>query len=216
VPPLLTKQFLKLRNLLQCDVFMKILNLTLKRFHTKSKVCNDGQLVKILHLIGMALNEENQKTEYENDEFKFCEKVLKQKSSDSLLTHLKSSLPLISTESYKMLGIWALNFLENACSKSSNSSSNKSSIDTLMASTSDSSTKTTEEEDIKEKAKEKRKNQTKAKAEQRRLKILAQMSDMQKDFIKKNKDFFEETAFEAEKEGVSSLTEMDVGYVFIY
>jgi hypothetical protein len=214
VPPLLTKQFLKLRNLLQCDVFMKIINLTLKRFHTKSKVCNDGQLVKILHLIGMALNEENQKTEYENDEFKFCEKVLKQNSSDSLLTHLKSSLPLIPTESYKMLGIWAHNFLENACSKSSNSSSNKSSIDTVMAGTSDSSTKTTEEEDIKEKAKEKRK--TKAKAEQHRLKILAQMSDNQKDFIKKNKDFFEETAFEAEKEGISSLTEMDVGYVFIF
>ena len=76
------------------------------------------------------------------------------------------------------------------------------------------STKTTEEEDIKEKAKEKRK--TKAKAEQHRLKILAQMSDNQKDFIKKNKDFFEETAFEAEKEGISSLTEMDVGYVFIF
>ncbi len=56
----------------------------------------------------------------------------------------------------------------------------------------------------------------KAKAEQCRLKILAQMSDMQKDFIKKNKDFFEETAFEAEKEGISSLTEMDVGYVFIF
>ena len=162
---------------------MKIFNLTLKRFHTKSKVSTDGQLVRILHLIGMALNEENQKSKYENDEFKLSEKVLKQKSNDSLITHLKNSMPLISTEPYKMLANWALHSLENICSKSSNI---KSSSDTVMASTSELSAKKEEEEDIKEKAKEKRKNQTK-KAEQRRLKILAQMSDMQKDFIKKNK-----------------------------
>ena len=72
----------------------------------------------------------------------------------------------------------------------------------------------TEEEASKDLAKEKRKSQIKAKAEERRLKMLAQMSEMQKNFIKKNKDFFEETQFEAEKEGVSTI-DMEVGYLKI-
>ena len=45
--PLLRPNYLKLRNLLDCDVFIKILNLTLKRFNTKSKVFTDGQLIRV-------------------------------------------------------------------------------------------------------------------------------------------------------------------------
>lgn len=139
--------------------------------------------------------------------FKFCEKISKQKSNDSLITHLKQSIPLITTEPYKLLANWVLHSLENLCSKVNSSSSIRSTSDTMVSR--DISMKT-EEEETKEKAKEKRKSQTKIKAEQRRLKILAQMSEMQKDFIKKNKDFFEEATFEVDKEE-SSIVDTDVG-----
>jgi hypothetical protein len=156
----------------------------------------------------MALIEEKQKTEYPNGEqFKFCEKITKQKTTDSLITHLTSTIPLITTESYKLFANWTLQLLDNLCKRASSIESSDSS----MASTSDFVMKPFDD-GVKDQAKEKRKIQTKAKAEQRRLKMLSQMSNMQKDFIKKNKDFFEETPFEAEISGQVSTIDMELGY----
>ena len=46
LPPL-TKLFANMAHLLDCDVFIKIIFTVLRRFHAKSKLANEGQLLRV-------------------------------------------------------------------------------------------------------------------------------------------------------------------------
>lgn len=172
----------------------------------------------MLHLIGMALNEEKQQNLYSNvDSFKFIEKTSKKKS-DSIIVHMNAITSLSHTiESYKLLASWIRDYIESLSVKASSISSSplKSSENATGAEASaiDMTLKSNDETKKAEQVKDKRKTQIKAKAEQRRLKMLSKMSAMQKDFIQKNKDFFDMTPSEAEMAQCSSTVEMELGCV---
>lgn len=152
-------------------------------------------MVRALHLIGLALLEEKADKEANGDEkqVKFVEKVQKQKQNECLRSQLVQLIPKLNTEPYKLLASWTLD-LFNKVSASSKEDESKAAVSALS-----SRSAALHEEDVdKQQLSEKRKNQSKLKAEQRRNKILAQMSEMQKSFIKKNKDFFEKTPSEGQ------------------
>ena len=193
--PKFNNAFMKIRNLLDSDTLIRIFNCVLKRVQTKSKANSDGQLIRVLYLIGLALLEEQNGAEYPEavEKFKFIEKLSKQKSSDSLKANLSNAIPLITAESYKQAAVWTADLLEKLTSKQTSTISSQVSPSTSKQSIS-AAASNIEIEGEKQKTDQKRKNQVKAKAEQRRLKILAKISEMQKRFIRDNKDFFDTTA----------------------
>lgn len=196
VPPQFQPNFAQIRNLLDSDILIKILTCILKRANSQSKAYSDEHLVRALHLIGLALIEEKADKESNNEvkPVKFVEKVQKQKQNECLKTHLTQLISKISAEPYKLLASWTLDLFYKISISASKEDESKSPTSSLGA----RSSLATEEEMDKQQLSEKRKNQSKLKAEQRRLKILAQMSEMQKTFIKQNKDFFETTPSEAQ------------------
>lgn len=126
----------------------------------------------------------DKETNSDGKQVKFVEKVQKQKQNECLKSQLMQLIPKMSTEPYKLLASWTLDLFNKVTMSASKEDESKIASSAVTSSHN-------EEEIDKQQLSEKRKNQSKLKAEQRRLKILAQMSEMQKSFIRKNQDFFE-------------------------
>ncbi|XP_035225375.1 E3 ubiquitin-protein ligase UBR2-like [Stegodyphus dumicola] len=198
VPPEFCPRFAIIANILQCDVMLHIMELVLKRtLNLHSAAFSETQLEKVLHLIGVALHEEERATlaEKEGSFFCFTAKANKRGFVGLLEECLKSPRVDLCGEPHKDLLRWVLNKYKAVESLHVRDSKQTQELDvaTATASTSESSA-----QDRKRKAEM---------AAARRARIMAQMCAMQKSFIKEHADMFKETLVE---DSNLSKSEMDI------
>ncbi|XP_064603615.1 E3 ubiquitin-protein ligase UBR2-like isoform X2 [Liolophura sinensis] len=178
-PPPFSLQFTPVINLLECDVMIQVMEVVLARTQRqRSRSCPEGQFERILHLIGLALHEQRRAIVDGNTEFDFLSKATKR--GKSILYYLETLVgdPNITHDAQKDLLTWVLKTLAEVRQMKNEPVA----METLESLTTFDSK---QQEEKKKKA---------AKAAKRRAKIMAQMSAMQKNFIKDNAELFEETS----------------------
>ena len=198
VPPDLTPHFASLRQILQCDLFLHIIVLVLERTcsaHTFS--FSETQFEKILHLIGLALHEEIRFLKLDSSEkcdFVFSELAAKK----GIQKLLENCLKCDRIGTHRDLLKWTLQkFTEVSSLRGQNVTEDVSGV----------SLSTTD--DLEQTASlQKRDKKSTELAAQRRARIMAQMKDMQKSFIKGNSEYFK--PLEESKAGSSSKTSLAV------
>lgn len=184
VPPEFMPNFVIANNLLQCDVMMHIMKQVLRRaLDLQSQLFSDIQVEKLLHLIGVALHEEVRLLKESPNVphfFSFTSKARK----EGILTFLQDCLQCPRIDGQKDLLKFILKQfknVENLSTHEGGESSKYTSVEVAgHSSTHDNS------------ADERKLGAEKAAA--RRTRIMAQMANMQKNFIKKYADLFDETA----------------------
>ncbi|CAF0875440.1 unnamed protein product [Brachionus calyciflorus] len=199
--PPLTPIFSNITHLLDCDVFIKLILCILRRQAQKSKLVTDGIILRILHLIGLALHEEQDDIDTNVQDqatmtykFKFLEKSILNnnkksslfsiksfKTEDNLLKILTDLIAMPNNEAFKNLAKWINEYSQKLLQL-------KHKIDQQKTQSTEEGPSSIQEE---EKAlKEKRKNEI---AEKRRAKIMAQLNLQSKIFIEKNMIHFKDT-----------------------
>ncbi|XP_021345433.1 E3 ubiquitin-protein ligase UBR2-like isoform X2 [Mizuhopecten yessoensis] len=192
VPQEFKQNFQPITNLLQCDLMLYLMHLLLQRTAAKrSRSWSEGQLDRILYIIGLALLEQRRAITEGDNSFNFLSKALDdEKNIMSIMEGLVGSANL-THESTKDLLTWTLKlFLE--VRKMKNDPVSMDTLDQLS-----SCTNQNHDETKKLKAKM---------AAKRRAKIMAQMSTMQKNFIKENAELFQS----AEAELSRTSSDMDI------
>uniref|UniRef100_A0AAY4AXF0 E3 ubiquitin-protein ligase n=1 Tax=Denticeps clupeoides TaxID=299321 RepID=A0AAY4AXF0_9TELE len=186
VPPPFCPLFSSIVHLLSCDVFIHILRRVLQRaVEDRNGLWTEAMIQRALHLTGQALLEEKTQLEAASVEevtFNFSLKARKTGSEyGKTLFHLLSKMKsLDSLEAQKDMILWTLQMFDTVkCLREDSSPT---------ASMSDEQTKPEESVQDKEKAERKRKAEA---AKLHRQKIMAQMSAMQKNFIKTHKMLYE-------------------------
>uniref|UniRef100_A0A8C0H5F2 E3 ubiquitin-protein ligase n=1 Tax=Chelonoidis abingdonii TaxID=106734 RepID=A0A8C0H5F2_CHEAB len=191
VLPPLSPLFASLINILQSDVMLCIMGIILQwAVEHNSYAWSESMLQRVLHLIGMALQEEKQHLENLSEEnvvtFTFTQKISRPgeapSNSPSILAMLETLQNAPHLEVHKDMIRWILKTF-NAIKK-------------LRESSSTSPVPETEGNIIEEGSRDKDKAERKRKAEIARLrreKIMAQMSEMQRHFIDENKELFQQT-----------------------
>uniref|UniRef100_A0A8C8SCN8 E3 ubiquitin-protein ligase n=1 Tax=Pelusios castaneus TaxID=367368 RepID=A0A8C8SCN8_9SAUR len=191
VLPPLSPLFASLINILQSDVMLCIMGTILQwAVEHNGYAWSESMLQRVLHLIGMALQEEKQHLENLNEEnvvtFTFTQKISKPgeapSNSPSILAMLETLQNAPHLEVHKDMIRWILKTF-NAIKK-------------LRENSSTSPVPETEGNIIEEGSRDKDKAERKRKAEIARLrreKIMAQMSEMQRHFIDENKELFQQT-----------------------
>ncbi|XP_069676845.1 E3 ubiquitin-protein ligase UBR2 isoform X3 [Periplaneta americana] len=192
LPPL-TDAFMMMANLLQCDVMLHIMQVVLERsLNLRARSFSETQLHKVLHLIGYALQEE---------EKQYCQFLLFTERAEKwrieqLIEELCTS-PRV--EAHKDLLAWTLTkYRQVAAPRRQNSLANTISSSTLPE-TSTQSDDTAKEKEWRAKM-----------AAQKRAKIMAQMTAMQKNFMKENAKLFETTITDTGKSGDLRGSSMDL------
>lgn len=177
-PPLppLSESFSMMANLLQCDVMLHIMHIVLDRsFNLRARSFSESQLNKILHLIGYALHEE----ERQNYQFFLFTERAERWNLEGLIQMLSKS-PRI--EVHKDLLTWVLaKYRKVSAIRTSGCKSPQ--VETIAEPSSSQQDETAKEE----------KNWRAAKAAEKRAKIMAQMTAMQKSFMKENAKLFQST-----------------------
>ncbi|XP_034537441.1 E3 ubiquitin-protein ligase UBR2 [Notolabrus celidotus] len=197
LPPSLCPLFGSLVNLLQCDVLLAVEGAVLQWAVEPSGGCwTESMLQRVLHLVGMALLEEQQQLENSSGEdditFNYTCKITRPgeapSTSGSVLALLESLQNAPHLEVHKDMITWILKMVAN--------------IKTIRERTSTTSTVTVcQGQGLEETVRDKDKAERKRKAEMARLrreKIMAQMSEMQKHFINENKELFQQSLEELE------------------
>jgi len=177
-PPLppLSESFSLMANLLQCDVMLHIMHIVLDRsINLRARSFSEAQLNKILHLIGYALNEE----ERQNCQFLLFTERAEKWDLESLMQMLSKS-PRV--EVHKDLLTWTLTKFRNV-SASRRAGSQSTQVEPVPEPSSSQQDDSAKEE----------KNWRAAKAAEKRAKIMAQMTAMQKSFMKENAKLFQST-----------------------
>ncbi|TMS01665.1 E3 ubiquitin-protein ligase UBR2 [Larimichthys crocea] len=205
LPPPLCPLFGSLVNLLQCDVLLAIEGAVLQwAVEPSGGGWTESMLQRVLHLVGVALLEEQQQLENSNGDddvtFNYTCKITRPgeapSPSGSVLALLESLQNAPHLEVHKDMITWILKMVAN--------------IKTMRERTSSISTVTVSpgqgpEETVRDKDKAERKRKAEM-ARLRREKILAQMSEMQKHFINENKELFQQSLEELEA-STSAATE---------
>ncbi|KAI8514759.1 E3 ubiquitin-protein ligase ubr1 [Branchiostoma belcheri] len=178
--PALSKEFSSLVNVLECDVFVHTIRTVFRRVNSsRSRSWTEAMVHRALHLVGMALNEE--KRLYQTSpyiRFNFVKKAT-EGGSCSLYAALHDLLGKPRIQNHADLLTWVIDrFDEVKALKEQKPGAS----DAQKAKKVSSKSKTDAE----------RKKKAEA-ARKRREKILAQMSDMQKSFIRDNLELFEAT-----------------------
>lgn len=197
IPPKFCPRFTIITNILQCDVLLHIMDLILKRtLNLHSSAFSETQLEKVLHLIGLALHEEERatKADRENSFFCFTAKATKRGFLNLLDECLKCPRVDVCGETQKDLITWVINKFKYVESLHTQNEEKIQDVD--MASSSTSASRNSARD---------RKRKTEM-AAARRTRIMAQMSAMQKNFIKEHADMFKETLIEDSL----SKSEMDI------
>ncbi|XP_048391608.1 E3 ubiquitin-protein ligase UBR2 isoform X2 [Stegostoma tigrinum] len=188
--------FASLVNILQSDVFVYILRTVLQWIvEPNGHAWTESMLQRVLHLIGMALNEEKQQMESASADsdvtFNFTSKFScpgeAPENTPSILAMLENLQNSPHLEVYKDMIKWILKLF--GIVKKMRERSNSAPI------------VETEGHGIEECSRDKDKADRKRKAEIARLrreKILAQMSEMQRHFIDENRELFQQTLEELE------------------
>ncbi|XP_053394416.1 E3 ubiquitin-protein ligase UBR2-like isoform X2 [Mercenaria mercenaria] len=192
VPPKFQPQFAPIVNLLQCDVMIYLMELILSRAAaSRSRSLSETQLERILHLIGLALHEQRRAITDGNNSFDFLSKACGQlkdggharkdgKCIQSLLDGIVNSHNF-THDSIRDLVTWTIKTLSEV-RQMKNEPVSMETVENVSSPRD-------------EKAKAAREKKRVA-AEKRRQKIMAQMSQMQKNFIKDNAELFENTSTE--------------------
>lgn len=202
-PPQFCPLFASLTNLLQSDVLLS-LETTVLQWATEPSAggWTESMLQRVLHLIGMALIEEQQQLESNSDEdltFTYSLKIQRSCSSGSLLALLETLYNAPHLEVHKDMISWILKTAANIKTMREQSSSSSS---LTLSSGPDP------EECVRDKAERKRKAEM---ARLRREKVMAQMSEMQKHFINENKELFDQSL--DQDQGPSRTTPQDSSQV---
>lgn len=182
--PKLCEDLSQIVNLLQCDVMMHIMQLVLERaLNLRARSFSEPQVHKVLHLIGYALQE--QESGNYSQILDFTTKATKWKIF-KLLEDLTTS-PRI--DAHKDLLTWVLcKYKEvvgsTASAETAAPAAPSSETPAQPASTAVSAPPSTTSENQKD-------FNTKIAAAQKRAKVMAQMAEMQKHFMKKNAKLFE-------------------------
>ncbi|XP_037700845.1 E3 ubiquitin-protein ligase UBR2 isoform X4 [Choloepus didactylus] len=183
--------FASLVNILQSDVMLCVMGTILRwAVEHNGYAWSESMLQRVLHLIGMALQEEKQHLENVMEEhvvtFTFTQKISKPgeapNNSPSILAMLETLQNAPYLEVHKDMIRWIL--------KTFNA------IKNMRESSSTSPVAETEGTIMEESSRDKDKAERKRKAEIARLrreKIMAQMSEMQRHFIDENKELFQQT-----------------------
>lgn len=188
--PALNEAFMMIDNLLQCDIMLHIMQIILERsVDLRARSFSEAQLHKVLHLIGYALHEEEQR---------HCQYMVFIERADKF--HLENLIEELCSsarvEAHKDLLQWTLNKYRQiaATRKQGLSPQVSQGVPSEIPSPGDDSAK--EEKEWRAKM-----------AAQKRAKIMAQMTAMQKNFMKENAKLFESTVSDTSKnlEGVPSL-----------
>lgn len=183
--------FASLVNILQCDVMLYIMGTILQWVvEHHGSAWSESMLQRVLHLIGMALQEEKHHLENavegQVQTFTFTQKISKPgdapSSSPSILAMLETLQSAPSLELHKDMIRWLLKMFNTIkkIRESSSSSPVAEAEGTIM------------EESSRDKDKAERKRKAEI-ARLRREKIMAQMSEMQRHFIDENKELFQQT-----------------------
>ncbi|XP_067367513.1 E3 ubiquitin-protein ligase UBR2 isoform X5 [Channa argus] len=197
LPPPLFPLFASLVNLLQCDVLLAVEGAVLQwAMEPSGGGWTESMLQRVLHLVGMALLEEQQQLENSSSDdditFNYTSKITRPgeapNTSGSVLALLESLQNAPHLEVHKDMITWILKMVTN--------------IKTMRERTSSTSTfSISPEHGLEETVRDKDKAERKRKAEMARLrreKIMAQMSEMQKHFINENKELFQQSLEELE------------------
>nr|CAD7425225.1 unnamed protein product [Timema monikensis] len=196
-PPLppLSEGFLMISNLLQCDVMLHVMHIVLERsVNLRARSFSETQLHKVLHLIGYALLEE----EKQHCQFMLFTERAEKWGLEGLIEELSTS-PRV--EAHKDLLAWTLIKYRKVAAP------RRGPVQTVPAplpETSGQNERTAKEE-----------KEWRAKmAAQKRAKIMAQMTAMQKNFMKENAKLFEATLVESGKTSELSGSSMDLSDSF--
>ncbi|KAK7880179.1 hypothetical protein WMY93_033161 [Mugilogobius chulae] len=198
VPPPFCPLFASLVNLLQCDVLLSLETTVLQWASESGSESGSGSgsgsgsagwtesmLQRVLHLISMALMEEQQQLQSNSEEeltFNFSLKIQRPGScgsSVSLLSLLETLHNASHLELHKDMISWILKTVSD--------------VKTLRERSDSTATVSSAPNDPVDKLRERDKAERKRKAEMARLrreKVMAQMSAMQKHFINENKELF--------------------------
>lgn len=183
--PLFSDAFAKIANIMQCDVMFYIMRLILDRtVNLRSRSFSESQLHKVLHLIGYALHEEEKQ---QSSSFTFTERS-ESYGIEVALDELRRS-PRV--EAYKDLAIWTLNKFKQVSAPRRKSEIVEEIVVDIQE---------VKSEDI-ELEKQKRSRL----AAERRANVMAQMAQMQNNFMKDNATLFENTPTysESHKDSIS-------------
>ncbi|XP_068089086.1 E3 ubiquitin-protein ligase UBR2 isoform X1 [Hyperolius riggenbachi] len=196
--------FASLINILQSDVMLSIMGTILQwAVEPNGHSWSEAMLQRVLHLIGMAIQEEHQHLQHVSEDnvltFTFSEKISRpgegSSTSPSILALLETLQNAAHLEVHKDMIRWILKMF--------------STIKKIRESSSTTPMVETEGTVLEESARDKDKAERKRKAEIARLrkeKIMAQMSEMQRHFIDKNKKLFQQSLDEL---SVSASTSHD-------
>ncbi|XP_075411213.1 E3 ubiquitin-protein ligase UBR2 isoform X2 [Tenrec ecaudatus] len=183
--------FASLVNILQCDVMLCIMGTILQwAVEHNGYAWSESMLQRVLHLIGMALQEEKQHLENVAEEhvvtFTFSQKISRPgdapNNSPSILAMLETLQNAPYLELHKDMIRWILKTFNT--------------IKKIRERSSTSPVAETEGSILEEYLRDKDKAERKRKAEIARLrreKIMAQMSEMQRHFIDENRELFQQT-----------------------
>uniref|UniRef100_A0A673YM57 E3 ubiquitin-protein ligase n=1 Tax=Salmo trutta TaxID=8032 RepID=A0A673YM57_SALTR len=187
--------FASLVNILQCDVLLGMLGAVLQwAVEPSAGHWSESMLQRVLHLIGMALLEEQQQLENSNEDndvyfnftLKMCRPGEAPSNTASVLALLENLQNAPHLEVHKDMIRWLLKTVAG--------------IKTMRERSASTSTVTTACD--KDKAERKRKVEM---ARLRREKVMAQMSEMQRHFINENKELFQQSLEELEASTSTSL-----------
>ncbi|KAG8443710.1 hypothetical protein GDO86_009037 [Hymenochirus boettgeri] len=199
--------FASLINILQSDVMLCIMGTILQwSVEPNGYAWSESMLQRVLHLIGMALQEENQHLKNVSEEnivtFNFTEKISRPgvapNTSPSILAMLESLQNAAHLEVHKDTIRWILTMF--------------STIKKIREIPSASLVVETEGSVLEQNSHDKDKAERKRKAEIARLrreKIMAQMSEMQRHFIDENRELFQQTT--TDELNASTSTAQDHG-----
>uniref|UniRef100_A0A8C9TIB9 E3 ubiquitin-protein ligase n=1 Tax=Scleropages formosus TaxID=113540 RepID=A0A8C9TIB9_SCLFO len=196
VLPPLCPLFASLVNLLQCDVLLAMLGTVLQwAVEPSGGHWSESMLQRVLHLIGMALLEEQQQLENsieENDVgFNFTLKISRPgeapSNTPSILALLETLQNAPHLEVHKDMIRWILKTVA-AIKTMRERTTTAPETDAVGQS---------QEETVRDKDKAERKRKAEM-ARLRREKIMAQMSEMQRHFINENKELFQQSLEELE------------------
>lgn len=191
--PLFSDAFAKIANIMQCDIMFYIMKLVLDRtVNLRSRSFSESQLHKVLHLIGYALHEEEKQ---QSTSFNFTERA-EAHGIEASLEELKRS-PRV--EAYKDLAIWTLNKFRQV-------SAPRRKIEKTEDIENTENTENTE--GVKSEVVELEKQKRSKLAAERRAAVMAQMAQMQNNFMKDNATLFENTHTYSESRNDS--TSMDI------
>uniref|UniRef100_T1JGA7 E3 ubiquitin-protein ligase n=1 Tax=Strigamia maritima TaxID=126957 RepID=T1JGA7_STRMM len=194
VPPKFAQSFAMTVNVLQCDIMLHLMSAVLERAaNIRSRSFSESQFQKILYLIGCALHEEELYYRDNDPFFSFTGKAFKK----GLMVQLEGLVGNARIEAHKDLLNWVVRKMKQV-HRLRNEEPNEA-METGDAGG--------EEDQRSAEAAQEEKRRRAEMAAARRSRIMAQMSTMQKNFIREHAELYEKTKT---SEGTSFGSSMDL------